>query len=178
MARLTNYAKCGYAILLAAALVVFAATGGAQIPGSSEKAQKIGKRLMCMCGCNQVLVECNHVGCSVSTAMLKELDARLARNEPEDLLIQSFVQQYGEKVLSQPPAKNFNLLAWVMPFFALLMGLFVVRFFLLRWRHHTPAIAGMQGSGPEISPELLARARAEMDFEEELESPGRKPGKD
>ncbi len=178
MARLTNHAKCGYALLLAAALVIFAAPGGAQIPGSSEKAQKIGKRLMCMCGCNQVLVECNHVGCSVSTAMLKELDARLARNEPEDLLIQSFVQQYGEKVLSQPPAKNFNLLAWVMPFFALLMGLFVVRFYLLRWRHQTPAIAGMPGSSPEISPDLLARARAEMDLEDELESPGPKPGKD
>lgn len=177
MARLTNHAKCSYALLLAAALVVFAAPGGAQIPGSSEKAQKIGKRLMCMCGCNQVLVECNHVGCSTSTAMLKELDVRLVRNEPEDLLIQSFVQQYGEKVLAQPPAKNFNLLAWVMPFFALLMGFLVIRVLLLRWRHQAPAVAGMPGSGPEISPELLARARAETQFEDDLEEPGPKAGK-
>src|SRR5574341_390811 len=125
MARQTKRIAWIYAALLAAALVVFAAPGGAQIPGQSERTQKIGKRLMCMCGCNQVLVECNHVGCSVSTAMLKELDARLARNEPEDLVLQSFVQQYGEKVLSQPPTKNFGLVAWVMPFFALVMGFFV-----------------------------------------------------
>lgn len=178
MAQQTKRAMWGYVSLLAVALVLFALPGGAQIPGSSEKAQKIGKRLMCMCGCNQVLVECNHVGCSVSTAMLKELDTRLARDEPEDLLVQSFVQQYGEKVLSQPPAKNFNLLAWVMPFAALLMGLFVVRILLLRWRHQTPAVAGMPGAGTEISPEFLARARRDMDFEDEREGPAPKSGKD
>ncbi|MBI1749778.1 MAG: cytochrome c-type biogenesis protein CcmH [Acidobacteria bacterium] len=178
MARQIKRAKWGYALLLAAALVLFAAPGGAQIPGQSEKAQKIGKRLMCMCGCNQILVECNHVGCSVSTAMLKDLDARLARNEPEDLLIQSFVQQYGEKVLAAPPAKKFGLVAWVMPFFALLLGFFFIRVLLLRWRHQSPALAGMPGAGPEASPEMLARARREMDLEDELESPGPAARKD
>lgn len=172
MARQINRAGWGYALLLAAALVLFAAPGGAQIPGQSEKAQKIGKRLMCMCGCNQILVECNHVGCSVSTAMLKELDARLARNESEDLVLQSFVQQYGEKVLAQPPTTKFGLVAWVMPFFALLIGFLIIRVVLLRWKHQTPAVAGMPGADAEISPEMLARARHQMDLEDELEGPG------
>lgn len=178
MARQINRAGWGYAVLLAVALVLFAVPGGAEIPGQSAKAQKIGKRLMCMCGCNQVLVECNHVGCSVSTAMLKELDERIARNEPEDLLIQSFVQQYGEKVLAQPPTTNFGLVAWIMPFFALLLGFLAVRVLLLRWRHQMPAVAGMPGADAEISPEMLARARREMELEEEMDDSGRKAGKD
>lgn len=177
MARQTKRAGWGYAVLLCTALILFAVPGGAQIPGQSEKAKKISQRLMCMCGCNQILGECNHVGCTVSTAMLKELDERIARNEPDDLLIQSFVQQYGEKVLAEPPAKNFGLVAWIMPFFVLLMGFLVVRVLLLRWRHQTPAVAGMPGAGPEISPEMLARARHQMELEDELDGAAPKAGK-
>ncbi len=178
MARRTKRAFVSYALLLSAALVLFVSAVGAQIPGQSEKAKKIGKRLMCMCGCNQVLVECNHVGCSVSTAMLKELDARLARNEPEDLMLQSFVQQYGEKVMAQPPMKDFGLVAWVTPFAVLLIGFCLIGVVLLRWRRQSPAIAGMPGAGPEISSEMLARARREMDFEDELDSPDSKSERD
>ncbi|MCL4523431.1 MAG: cytochrome c-type biogenesis protein CcmH [Acidobacteria bacterium] len=178
MARTIKRAGQGYAVLLAVALVLFAAPGGAQIPGQSDKAKAIGKRLMCMCGCNQILVECNHVGCSVSTAMLKELDERLARNEPEDLLIQSFVQQYGEKVLAQPPAKNFGLVAWIMPFFILLLGFFIMRAVLIRWRNLTPSIAGVPGAESEISPAMLERARREMELADDLDGPATKAGKD
>ena len=177
MARQTKRISWIYAALLAAAVIVFTLPTGAQIPGQSERSQKLGKKLMCMCGCNQVLVECNHVGCSTSTAMLKELDARLARNEPEDLVLQSFVQQYGEKVLAAPPTKDFGLVAWVMPFVALVMGFFVVRIFLLRWRRQAPAIAGMPGSTADISPEFLERARREMELDDEIEETGRKSGK-
>ena len=178
MARQIKRAGWCYAVLLGAALALFSVPGGAQIPGQSDKAKKIGKRLMCMCGCNQILVECNHVGCSVSTAMLKELDERIARGEPDDLLIQSFVQQYGEKVLAQPPQKGFGLVAWIMPFFILVVGFFIMRAVLLRWRHLTPSIAGMPGADADISPEMLARARREMEREEELDNPGSRAGKD
>ena len=166
MARLIKRAGWGYAVLLATALALFAVPGGAEIPGQSARAQKLGKRLMCMCGCNQILVECNHVGCSTSTAMLKEMDERIARNEPDDLLIQSFVQEYGEKVLAQPPTSNFGLVAWVMPFFALLLGFLAIRVLLLRWRHQMPAVAGMPGEKSDISPEMLARARREIELED------------
>jgi hypothetical protein len=33
----------------------------------------------CMCGCNEALPQCNHVGCTVSTSMLKEVDQAFAR---------------------------------------------------------------------------------------------------
>ena len=48
----------------------------------------LGHRMMCTCGCNQVLLECNHVGCTVSDKMSAELrgadiDA-LRRQAPEE----------------------------------------------------------------------------------------------
>jgi len=136
----------------------------------SERAKVLSKKLMCMCGCNQVLGECNHVGCSVSTEMLRKLDAQLARGDADDLVMQAFVQEYGLKVMAQPPASGFNLMAWVVPPVALLFGLLIVRSVLRRWRvaaaqRATVAAAGMGGAA--VPEELLERVRKQSGQEAE-----------
>src|SRR6266566_1143689 len=45
----------------------------------SDRVKQVGGKFMCMCGCSQVLTECNHVGCTTSAGMLKELNAALPR---------------------------------------------------------------------------------------------------
>jgi cytochrome c-type biogenesis protein CcmH len=150
--------------LFALAIALVCPWAEAQLPGQSERAQRVGKRLMCMCGCNQVLVECNHVGCSRSTDMLQELDQRMARGESDDLILQSFIQEYGQKVLTEPPSSGFGLAGWLMPVLFVLTGFVVVRAVLIRWRQR-PALAG---ASPAISPELLDRASRETDVEAEL----------
>lgn len=44
------------------------------------------------------------------------------------------VAQYGPSVLAKPPAKGFNLAVYVLPPVAVLIGLTVVGFALVRWR--------------------------------------------
>src|SRR2546422_9588704 len=100
----------------------------------SDRVKEIGNRLMCVCGCNQVLLRCNHVGCTASTAMLKKLDQVAARNESVDLTVQDFVQEYGPVVLPEPPRKGFNRLAILIPGIAFVAGLAIV---LLRSEEHT-----------------------------------------
>jgi cytochrome c-type biogenesis protein CcmH len=154
---------CALALLACAPLA-------AQIPGQSERAQRVGKRMLCMCGCNQVLTECNHVGCTVSTSMLQELDSRIARGENDDLILQSFIQQYGQKVLAEPPSRGFGLAGWIAPFAALLVGLLILRALLLRWRRQ-PAAAG----GPPAVPlEYLSRAQRDTDIDEEFRPAAKK----
>ena len=63
---------------------------------------KLGHQMMCMCGCNQVLLECNHVGCAYSERMRNELTAGLERGDNDSLVLQSFVQKYGNTVLAAP----------------------------------------------------------------------------
>ena len=77
---------------------------------------KLGHQMMCMCGCNQVLLECNHVGCAYSDRMRNELTAGLERGDNDSLILQSFVQKYGNTVLSAPTSSGFNVIAWIMPF--------------------------------------------------------------
>ena len=77
---------------------------------------------MCVCGCSQILLECNHVGCTYSDRMRGELMAGLDRGENDDLTLQDFVQKYGPTVLAAPTATGFNRVAWIMPFLALALG--------------------------------------------------------
>src|SRR6266852_2882577 len=126
----------------------------------SERAKQVGGKFMCMCNCNQVLTGCNHVGCSTSSAMLKELNASLSRGDSEDAITQMFVQEFGTKVYAEPPKSGFSLVAWVLPSVYLFVGAGVVIFVIARWRKRPPPQVSLAGGAPGISPELLERARA------------------
>jgi cytochrome c-type biogenesis protein CcmH len=127
----------------------------------SDRAKQIGGKFMCMCGCSQVLTQCNHVGCSTSAAMLKELNKSLATGSSEDAITQMFVQEFGTKVYAEPPKSGFSLIAWMMPSVYLIVGAGLVVFVIFRWRKvgERPAVPAV--SGPGISAEMLARGRAQ-----------------
>jgi cytochrome c-type biogenesis protein CcmH len=148
-------------LLLAVAVVL---STGLLHGQSTARAKQLGGKLMCMCGCNEILTQCNHVGCKVSTAMLKELDQRIAAGDSDDLIQQEFVQEYGEQVLAEPPAKGFNILAWIIPWIAFGTGLVVVVVVIRHWRGRmTPSPAPAR----TVSPEMLERARRQADLETE-----------
>ena len=149
------------ALSLATALTLLAGPLYAQ---STERAKQLGSGMMCMCSCGQILTACNHVGCTMSATMLKQLDERVAVNSSDDLLLQSFVQEYGPKVLASPPAQGFNLVVWMIPGLAFGLGLAVVVMVIRQWRRRFElAPAG----GPPISSEALERARQQADRETE-----------
>ena len=93
----------------------------------------LGHKLMCRCGCNQVLLECNHVGCTYSDGMRNELMAGLQRGDSDDLVLQAFVQKYGPTVMAAPTTTGFNRVAWIMPFVALTGGLLLVVVIVKSW---------------------------------------------
>src|SRR3954465_4297583 len=95
---------------------------GAQ-PSADTRFTELGHRLMCSCGCGQVLLECNHVGCPRSDGMRNELTAGIERGDSDDLGLKSFLQKYGATILAAPTTTGFNRVAWLMPFLALGVGL-------------------------------------------------------
>jgi cytochrome c-type biogenesis protein CcmH len=125
----------------------------------NDRAQQIAGKFMCMCNCNQVLTQCNHVGCTTSTAMLKEVDQGVARGDSETVITQAFVQEFGTKVYAEPPHSGFSLVAWSMPAVYLAIGLVLVLFVISRWRKRPAHAAADSATGAGISPELLAKAR-------------------
>jgi cytochrome c-type biogenesis protein CcmH len=100
----------------------------------SARFNDLGHRMMCVCSCNQILLECNHVGCAYSTRMRNELAAALDRGDNDDLVLQSFVQKYGTVVIAAPTTKGFNRVAWIMPYLALVLGIGGVVLIVRTWR--------------------------------------------
>jgi cytochrome c-type biogenesis protein CcmH len=129
--------RSGQAALLTFAALLFVGAGD-----SGARFNELGHRMMCVCGCNQILLECNHVGCSYSDRMRSELLASLDRGDSDDLTLQSFVQKYGTTVIAAPTTKGFNRVAWIMPFVALALGMMTVVLVVRAWRGRpTPALA-------------------------------------
>ncbi len=132
---------------------------------NTERAKALSKKVMCMCGgCNDTAGTCNHTGgafsgpCDTAKAMQKEVAQRVDRGDSDDLILQSFVQEYGPTVLPDPPKKGFTWLVWIAPIAAPLIALFLIWEVVRRWRRR---IELAPVGGPAISPELLDRARRE-----------------
>jgi cytochrome c-type biogenesis protein CcmH len=106
--------------------------------------------MMCVCGCNQILLECNHVGCQYSDRMRDQLAAAIQRDNSDDSVLQSFVQEYGTTVLAAPTAKGFDKVAWIMPFAVFVAGFFVAAVLIRNWKGPRPPNAG----GGTVSPGL------------------------
>lgn len=128
------YLQCG---LLIAAIFVFMGAGD-----QNARFDKLGHQMMCACGCNQILLECNHVGCPLSDGMRNDLASYVQRGDSDSLIIQAFVQKFGPTVLIAPTTTGFNRLAWVMPYLVLILGLGSVYLIVRSWkRRPEPALA-------------------------------------
>ncbi|HVO80794.1 MAG TPA: cytochrome c-type biogenesis protein CcmH [Terriglobales bacterium] len=135
-------------LLLCCALFIFLGAGD-----ENARFNDLGHRMMCVCGCNQILLECNHVGCQYSDHMRGELMAALDRGDNDDLILQNFVQKYGTVVIAAPTTTGFNRVAWIMPYLALALGLTTVVLVVRTWRNRPlvpPADAVAPVSGAEL----------------------------
>lgn len=133
----------------------------------ADRVKQIGGKFLCMCGCSQILTQCNHVGCTMSASMLKELGAMVSRGDSEDKITQTFVQEFGTTVYAEPPAHGFSLVAWLMPVAYFVIGAVIVVFVIAKWRKQAPAAPAMAPAGVTISPEALERARSQANRDTE-----------
>jgi cytochrome c-type biogenesis protein CcmH len=148
------------------ALVVFALFTFLGVGDDDARFRDLGHHLICACGCGQVLLECNHVGCQYSDRMRNELAAAIDRGDNDDLALQSFVQKYGPTVVAAPSTSGFGRVAWIMPFAALLAGMAGLVWLVRSWRSR-PAPAIADGIQPVQGPEL-ERYREQADKETDL----------
>ena len=172
------FRRATQSLILCLAIFVFLGAG------DDKRFDKLGHHLMCICGCNQVLLECNHVGCRDSDRMRNELSAALVAggdgpggdsngkitpggsNPSDDTILQGFVQKYGMTVLAAPGTTGFNSVAWIMPFLALGLGLALLVVIVRVWKSRPmPALA--DGIAP-LHGQELERFRRQAQKETDL----------
>ena len=133
----------------------------------SARVSRLGHQMMCVCGCNQILLECNHVGCTYSARMRNELVAGVDAGDSDGTILQAFIQKYGTTVLAAPTMTGWvNRAAWVMPYAALGLGIGAVVLIARTWRKRPPgppSSGGSSGAGSELD-RFRAQARKETDL--------------
>src|SRR5579863_10167605 len=130
----SNLRRALHCALLALAVTALAGAGD-----PTSRFNDLGHQLMCICGCNQILLECNHVGCPDSDGMRNELMTAVTRGDSDSLVQQAFVQKYGPTVLAAPTSSGFDRTAWIMPFAVLGAGVLAVVFVIRSWKNRPPS---------------------------------------
>lgn len=83
---------------------------------SNARYYDLNHRMMCTCGCAQLLGECNHVGCTQSGEELALLRTDIAAGMADQEILAAFSTKYGATVLAAPRTHGFDLVAWIAPF--------------------------------------------------------------
>jgi cytochrome c-type biogenesis protein CcmH len=121
------------ALLMACALALSSATpqtAAAQTPTPNE-INEVARELWCPL-CNGVRLDnCDLQAC---VQMREVIAQKLEAGESTGAIKTYFVQQYGDVVLGQPSTEGFNLIAWLFPILAAVVGLGWVAYLVLTWR--------------------------------------------
>jgi len=165
--RLPVWLKAAQAVVLAVA--VFFSLGATD---AASRFNDLSHRLMCTCSCAQLLGECNHVGCPESGREREELSANIAAGMSDQAVLNWFANKYGTTMLAAPPARGFDLVAWIAPFAVFAAALAGTILLIRRWgglRGGKAEAAAVAAELPMLAPEERERReRIRRDIEGEI----------
>ena len=150
------------AVLCVAAVIMLGA-------GGTSRFDKLGHEMVCQCGCGQILLECNHVGCPVSPVMIGELQKQLTGGGGDTSILNWFAAKYGPIVLAAPIRGGFDNVAWITPIALFLLAIIGTGVVVWLWKRRSgPVLAGATGTLPGGIPTgdaaLRERIRRETEY--------------
>lgn len=144
-------------------LVLFCMVGSVMAADNNARYENLGGKIMCTCGCGQMLLKCNHVGCPNSAKMIGQLRAQVAATNDDEAVLNFFRSEWGVTTVVEPGRHGFELLAWILPFAGLGVGILLLVLVARKWRLH---YAKANVASPPLDPHLEAlRARARQETE-------------
>src|SRR6185437_13340877 len=76
-------------------LALFLSVGSLMAADSSSRFESVGGKIMCSCGCGQMLLKCNHVGCPNSATMIRQLHEQVAATDDDQAVLNFFRREWG-----------------------------------------------------------------------------------
>jgi cytochrome c-type biogenesis protein CcmF len=103
-------------------------------PLRTDAEKRVGERLVCFCGspgCGKEIV--GTCACSEAAKMRGDIRALFDAGKTEEEVIDFYVSRYGTEILSAPPDRGFNRLAWLFPYVVGAGGGVLIGVTALRW---------------------------------------------
>jgi cytochrome c-type biogenesis protein CcmH len=151
-------------VFLVAALLFFLKNYSAESSASETTTNSdVFEGLTCQCGCGLTVANCNMPTCSFAVPLRHDIDGMIAKGMTRAQIIAFYRKQYGEKILSAPTTEGFNILAWTMPFIALMVGGVAMMVAVGRWHSPAPTEPKPGASPAPFDPELRRRLEKELE---------------
>lgn len=114
---------------------------------SDDQVNAIARQMYCPVCENIPLDVCPTQACAEWRELIRD---KLAQGWSEAQIKAYFVEQFGDRVLAEPPARGLNWLIYIIPPVAFLAGAYILYRALRSWRQPTTVLAAPK---PEIKPE-------------------------
>lgn len=130
---------------------------------ADDEVNAIAQELFCPVCENVPLDVCPTEACRQWRELIRQM---LAEGKSEEEIQQYFVENYGARVLSEPPPEGINWLVYIVPPLAFLGGVYLLFRAFRTWKRlaREPEAEAGSGSGPAAPPddEYAARFEAEL----------------
>lgn len=127
--------------------------------------EKMGHEMICTCGCGQILLECNHVGCPVSPVMISELHSQIDRGGSNTSIFNWFAAKYGAIVLASPIRGGFDNVAWVAPVAVFLLATIGTGLLVRMWSSRSRQRAAVSSAAAVMGSDAMReRIRRETEY--------------
>ena len=147
-------------VLALAALLVPSGRARAQKPTpSDDDVNRIAHQLYCPVCENTPLDVCPTEACRQWRDLIRQ---QLSQGWSEDRIKQYFVQQYGVRVLAEPPRSGLNWLVYVLPPLIIVAGAFLLLRAMRTWTRTTPPAAAPPGPPAAPGDDYVARLEEEL----------------
>jgi len=131
------------------------------VHGQAVTSSEMEAEFMCDCGCGDMLVNCT---CERSEELRGFISQMINQGKTKKQILSLFVSQFGEVILSSPPRKGFNLVAYGVPMAGFFFGSVVAMTLARRWRSSRREEEDEDSeSGDDVSEEIEEKIREELE---------------
>jgi len=108
----------------------------------SPEIKRVGMKLACLCGsCRNSVGDCTMIACGYAFPARQKIKQLQTMGASDQNIVGRFVKEQGKKALIEPETTGFGLLGWLMPGFAIALGLIALGVYIKRFRAPMPAPA-------------------------------------
>lgn len=88
--------------------------------------------------------------CGYSSPTRRKIAGMQAAGKTDDEVVNAIVAENGTEALAVPPVQGFSIVAWTMPYVAVVIGLFAIWAFVRR-------LSAQRRAAPAVDPAILDR---------------------
>ena len=142
-------------------LTILAVTLAALLAQStSEDVRRVGSRLQCKCGCPHTVSSCDMFECEFSKPAKLRIAQLKEQGVSDQAVIDEYTQKYGQDIYRAAP----NSFGWSVPYASLVPGVFLIWWFVKRYRkpRAAPELAG-GGDAVDLDDPELAKYKDQIE---------------